>query len=253
MVYSSILAYFRLACGFPLDSTMASASRPLFELQELDTKIEAARGALERVVRELRGDPRVEAARKRTSALEASLADAQGEFRALEAQSSDLSNAIKRHNATLYGGKIQDARELKSIEAEIRHATDRRSHLEDEEIRLMEAIDGLEVELANAGAAVDQVTADRAGALEHLRQDQASIEHELERFETEKERLWGSIDQSKLTLYERLRAGHGHAVSHVQNGVCQWCRVQLPSGDVQHARGTTIVTCTNCSRILYAD
>src|SRR5438067_1882587 len=79
----------------------------------------------------------------------------------------------------------------------------------------------------------------------------AEGEDALTQLRAERESLAGSLDAPSLAMYQRLRSSSRHAVSSVSNGVCQWCRVTIPSKDVQHARSGELVTCSNCARILY--
>lgn len=232
---------------------MTSAAQPLYELQAIDARLDTERGAVQRITEALRGDPEIDAGRARVRELDAQLTRARSELRSREDEAEDLTVAIKKFNDRLYGGLIHDAREMKSIESEIEHARRMRSSVEDDAIGAMERVEALEAELARAQESAAQHESAREQELAHLPQEKDRRERAIQELEAERQTLTNTIEPSRLDLYRRLSSRPGHPVSRVQGGVCQWCRVQLPAADIQHARGDAIVTCTNCSRILYVD
>ena len=56
-----------------------------------------------------------------------------------------------------------------------------------------------------------------------------------------------------LAVYERLRDDrNGYAVAKVERGMCQGCRITLPSGELQRIRNSQdMVQCSSCQRILF--
>ena len=62
------------------------------------------------------------------------------------------------------------------------------------------------------------------------------------------------MDASALGLYESLRTKkQGRAVARVERGICQGCRLTLPSHLNQRIRsGDTLIQCPSCERILVA-
>src|SRR6266705_43307 len=61
------------------------------------------------------------------------------------------------------------------------------------------------------------------------------------------------LDAGLLTRYDNIRrTRQGRAVSKVEQGLCQWCRVILTPSELQHVRASAeLQTCSNCGRILY--
>ena len=60
------------------------------------------------------------------------------------------------------------------------------------------------------------------------------------------------VEPMELSRYEGLRRSKGgQAVSRVMRGLCQACRMSLPSQQLQRVRnGRQVVLCNNCGRIL---
>ncbi len=169
----------------------------------------------------------------------------------VERRAEDLTASLKRLNDRLYGGQIHDAREMASIEAEISHAKVRHSEAEDEEMDLMERIEVAEGSVSDLKRQVEVRSEARQRELPLLHEERARLTSELEELRVARDKQVGEIDGPQLERYGRLRARLGHAVSRVENGLCEWCRVQLPPADVQHARGVGLIQCTNCTRILF--
>ncbi|MCX6004247.1 MAG: C4-type zinc ribbon domain-containing protein, partial [Chloroflexi bacterium] len=78
-----------------------------------------------------------------------------------------------------------------------------------------------------------------------------SLKNELSDLERKREEALAAVDKDALTSYESIKKTRGHAVVKVEQGRCLGCRVMLSVSELQRVRGGTIVTCSNCGRILY--
>jgi predicted nucleic acid-binding Zn-ribbon protein len=228
---------------------MAVAAQ-LFRLEQLDADIEQHQAALADVQRREKTNPELQAAE---AALQTSRADEtrlSSELRGLESDLSDLEARITRDNTRMYGGQIVDARELASIERELQHMQTQRGPLEDRILEAMEKLETVQAQIQTGERNAGSLRASWESSRPDLERRRQELGTELAALREEREALAGTLDAPSLSMYTRLRANSGHAVSHVSNGVCQWCRVTLPPKDVQHAR-STLVFCNNCARILY--
>ena len=86
-----------------------------------------------------------------------------------------------------------------------------------------------------------------------LADEQIDLQAQLEQLREQRESLIAAIGPEEVTTYERLRQRKGgRAVAAVKDGICEGCRINPPSSQVQHARsGTELVFCNNCGRILH--
>lgn len=232
---------------------MSSLPSSLFQLEEIDSRIEADQATLDSLHERLQGDPDIVAAERRLADIEKRAVAMETRQRKLEGTVDDAAGTIDRLNKTLYGGGIHDSREMASVQKEIEHAGFRRSRAEDELLEAMEASEKLQSELEEARKRVEQLRERRSHSLGSMKDDLTRLTQEIGGLRNDRAEMAATLDPAQLDRYERLRARHRHAVSHVQNDICQWCRVQIPRADLQHARGGALVTCTNCSRILYMD
>ena len=65
--------------------------------------------------------------------------------------------------------------------------------------------------------------------------------------------LAAEMDPAALRRYETLRfAKGGRAIARVERGLCQVCRMSLPTQQQQRVRsGRQIVHCSTCGRMLF--
>lgn len=223
----------------------------LFRLEQLDLDLEQREAGLRDLRRREARNLELEAAEARLEALRAQERAAATEQRSLESDLSSLETKISRDQTRMYSGQIVDSRELASLERELEHYRAQRGELEERCLLVMERVEGLQADLAETSRAANELRERWEADRPALAREAEQMADALAGLRAERENMAAEIDPRSLDLYRRLRASAGHAVSHVSNGVCQWCRVAIPPKDVQHARADQLVTCTNCARILY--
>jgi predicted nucleic acid-binding Zn-ribbon protein len=228
---------------------MAVAAQ-LFRLEQLDADIEQHQSAISDLQRRQKANPELQAAETELQRARSGEAKLGSELRTQEADLADLETRIKRDNSRMYGGQIVDSRELASLERELQHLRTKRDSLEENILEAMERLETLQAEAQSRDRTAAGLREHWESSRPDLERQQQQLASELVTLRAEREALAGALDGPSLTMYSRLRANSGHAVSHVTNGVCQWCRVTLPPKDVQHAR-SALVFCNNCARILY--
>lgn len=223
----------------------------LFELERLDSDLEQREAALRDVRRRQARNPELEAAEKRLDALRLAEGSASTEQRSLESDLAELEAKIRRDQSRMYGGQIVDPRELASLERELENYRTHHGELEERCLSAMERVEQLQGEIVVNGRTANELRERWEGDRRTLSREEEAMTDVLAGMRSERDELAGSIDPRALAQYQRLRDSLGHAVSAVQDGVCEWCRVKIPAKDVQHARNEALVICTNCSRILY--
>jgi uncharacterized protein len=235
-----------------LDSHLMSLPAQLLRLEQLDGELTTVEQQLADLRRQQLRDPELEAAEQKLAALRTEDQQAAVQQRALESDLSDLEARIKRDHDRMYGGMIVDARELSSLEKELASYRSRRDALEERVLEGMERSEVLQAEIAGAQEQLEALRARRVDEKPVLAAKLEELTAAGPKLQAERAGLTEEIDPRSLSLYVRIRAHSGHAVSRVTDGVCQWCRVVIPPKDIHHARAGALVTCTNCARILYA-
>jgi predicted nucleic acid-binding Zn-ribbon protein len=223
----------------------------LFRLEELDAEIERRERDLTELRRRQRGNPQLETAERQLERARSQEREAGAEQRRLESDLADLEAKIKRDHTRMYGGQIVDSRELSSLERELQHLREQCGALEERILTVMERREELEHELERLSRKANELRQRWEDDGPTLARQEEQVTDALAGLRNERETLVAAVEPRSLDLYGRLRTGTGHAVSHVTDGICQWCRVTIPAKDVQHARTGSLVTCPNCARILH--
>lgn len=218
--------------------------------QEWDEK-----GRLYQVVRQRLADQSpLEAARQAQQARQAALSQKRGALRDGELELNALQEKVRQAEESLYGGRITSSRELENLRRDCEHLKQRIAHLEESLLDLMESVEALEREAAQGAAELAAFEARWAAE----READTALYHELrarlQALQEERERLRSQIEARALVVYDALRRTKGGTpLAPVRDGICQACRVSVPSGKAQMIeRGDeSIVLCEGCGRILY--
>ncbi|HHS97780.1 MAG TPA: hypothetical protein ENK08_07760 [Chloroflexi bacterium] len=87
-----------------------------------------------------------------------------------------------------------------------------------------------------------------------LREEKDRLEAHLEEIAELRGTLLPSIPPGDLEVYRSLRQTKGGlAVARVVNGACVGCGMEVPSARLQAARGSELVFCGNCERVLLVE
>ncbi|HCU36192.1 MAG TPA: hypothetical protein DGT21_12310 [Armatimonadetes bacterium] len=225
----------------------------LFDLQQLDTKIDWA-------TRELNGLDDGTAKRAELSAAEAQLAgledalrQANGEQLDKELQLESTETERKDKWGKAYGGTISDPKELASLERKIEELQRRRSKLEDDLLTLYD-----DIERRTEAADVQRATAER------LRQEldtivatfqtrSAELREVIAQAGGERESVVAGLDAGLLADYEGLRHKTGGlAVAVAKDQLCTGCRVSMSLMIYESVLACKhVVRCEGCRRILH--
>jgi predicted nucleic acid-binding Zn-ribbon protein len=223
----------------------------LFRLEQLDADLDYRRAALAEVRRHLQRDPEGEAAESGLERARREEREAITLQRRLEGDLAEVETRLKRDHDRLYSGRIVDPRELASLEKELQTYRERRDTIETALLSVMERTEQLQAEVGRLSVLANERREQRETDRPALMQQAEEMNDALAGLQAERDALAAGLDGPALAMYTRLRQRAGHAVSHVSDGVCQWCRVSLPPKDVQHARAGTLVHCSNCGRVLF--
>ena len=226
----------------------------LRDLQAVDTALDQARERMHRIAARWGRREEVNAAAAVRERTLAELHHRQGDQHDLELQIEQLRTKIKSNNDKMYGGRVNNPRELSDLSHEVEQ--DQRL-VSDREDRLLAVFD--DVAAAEAAATTAQATYDEAEARFKSDQlqmatDKRALDAEIARLTARRQELVALVDPASLRLYESLRRTKGGlAVVPITQRTCMGCRIALPSSEEQKARSSEdLVTCSSCGRILFA-
>jgi predicted nucleic acid-binding Zn-ribbon protein len=239
-----------------LEGVTRESLRPLLDLQRVDSSIDKLNQRKADLPEQRELDDLV-ARRTETGGAHANkraeLDTVAREQSKIEDDVSLVSNKIDHEQGRLYSGEIQNAKELSNIQAELDALRRRKTHLEDQELEVMERREVLEGEtgalatdLASLDAEIVAATARRDAAL-------AEIERELGALGAQRAGLVPLLPEDVVEMYDGLRGKFGGiAVGALDKGTCKACGLPLsPVARDEFARSEDpIFRCENCRRIL---
>jgi predicted nucleic acid-binding Zn-ribbon protein len=230
-----------------------SRTQHLYELQQVDLEIESASRRLKEIAASLVESNELKQARKMVVEAQARLTKRRARMKDLELEVSSLSHKIETDEQRLYSGRVTNPKELASLQDEVASLQRWRDKKEDDLLEVMVAAEEGEAALADAQAILTQISETWRAEQGDLADEQAKLQARLGELSEQRESLVAAIGPEDMAIYERLRQRKaGRAVALVKDGICQGCRMNPPTSQVQHARsGTELVFCNNCGRILH--
>jgi predicted nucleic acid-binding Zn-ribbon protein len=223
----------------------------LYRLEQLDAAIERDEAALAADKAKL-GDRRVlEKARAKLDAVKKDLEERRTKHRAAEADVDDITARIESDEKKLYSGSMFNPKELTSLQHEVGMMKERRDELENTALEIIDGVEAAEKTAGDMTAAYAKLEKDWQAEQARLKGDIEQLTVALEKLRKERQETAAGIDKPALDLYGRIRQQKKPAVSLVERGICQACRISPPASALQHARAGQAATC-GCGRILYA-
>jgi hypothetical protein len=169
----------------------------------------------------------------------------------LEGDVREIQEKITKHKDQLYQVKTNEQyramlKEIEGEEGNIRK-------IEDQLLEKMIEAEDLQKHVQEAAARLEGEKARVAAEIKRLQDERQKDLGERERQQARRKEVAALISESVLALYERIRTNRsGMAVVEARDGLCTACNVRLrPQVYNEVRRNDSLLTCDNCSRILY--
>ncbi len=231
-----------------------SQSLDLYRLQRIDTQYEKISSRFREIDQILQKDEALSQAQKLMAEAENSLQSARNILRLAEGAVQSQSIKIEQNEASLYGGKVKNPKELQDLQNENLALKRYKSVLEDKQLDAMIALEAAEAEHKTASANLKQVqdTSEQKNA--KLVAERDSLQRDIERLDSERQVTAAPIPADILSIYNKLRQQkRGLAVAAVIDETCAACGSTLTPAYWQAARSPHQISyCPTCGRILYA-
>jgi hypothetical protein len=225
----------------------------LLALQEVDLQmlsLEEERAKLLDSIERQKGE--VEKERAEVAEREASLKRIKVEIKSSEAELAETGEHVRKFESQQ--ASIKTNQQYKALDKEIYEAKARQAHVED---ALLEKMERLEEETEALRASRQQLE-ERVSGLERERGDAEEkvrqVEQQIAALGEKRAEIANTIERGPLSLYDRVfRRKRGAALVPLVNRACQGCHLSVPAGieSVLRRHASNIITCENCSRILY--
>ncbi len=232
---------------------MKAELEQLIALQNADTSI-----------RRLQAE--IEAIPQRRAEIEKEFDQRAFEFRALELERDEARSersrleielAETRAKAERAERNLMSSKKQEEYTAAIREADAARKHISQLETQILEKMETFEKAEALLKEREPEITKLRAEMEERVKAFERQTITQAEQLSArraERERLLAALPKQMSALYKRIsaRIRDGIAVAEARNGSCTACFMSLrPQVMAEVRRGDEVITCDNCSRILY--
>jgi len=175
----------------------------------------------------------------------------ESERKKLELEVESKKQQIERYSLQQFQTKKNE--EYRALTHEIDACKEAIVKLDDQQLEIMEKMEAEQklVARANAEAAEAKKTVD--SRIADLDKSEAALKQQLAGLQSNRGELAAAVEESTRARYERLLKQRGqNVVVGVQHGVCGGCHMTLSRSIIVLCQGEQeIVSCPNCSRILY--
>jgi uncharacterized protein len=228
-----------------------SIARDLYQLQEIDTALEANLQAQKKVSSQIGESQLVLKAKTKLAEEQKNLETLSSQQKSTEWEIDDLTNKIKETEKKLYGGKIFNSKELGSLQQETAELKKRRSVFDDKSLGLMDELEALRKAIESSKEELAKLQAQWQAQQKQFVVELMQLKAAQAVHETNRQQIAALIDADTLFTYQELKKRKGLAVAKVEQGICQGCRITLPNTDLQRAKGGGVVRCSSCGRIIF--
>lgn len=229
-----------------------AAVADLLSLQDIDLELDKEIARLSEIEEALGESEELTQARTAAEEKTAAVHALRVEQKDLELAADEIRTKAADIEKKLYSGSVTNAKELQDLDADLKSLREETKRREEKLLAILVQVDEAEGELAAATETLNAIEGEWRGSQDGLLQEKAQIEPEVARLRALREQEAAGFERSLLSLYDLLRERRGgRAVARVERGMCQGCRISLPTSVLQRARaGNGLVQCVSCERIL---
>lgn len=232
---------------------MARATN-LYRLQEVDLALHQTESRLEEIEAILRDSEALRSSERNVEEAQSELVSARSSVGSAEQAVAAQRDKMEKTEQALYGGSVQNPKELQELQMEAASLKRHMANLEDRLLEGMLALEEAEDAYDLAKRDFELVEAQVGAQNKQLADEREALLGKLERLSVEREAALANVSPEDLELYQRLRKSLGpRVVAEVDEGVCAACGMTLPASQRQTIRtGSDLVRCSQCGRVLYA-
>lgn len=225
----------------------------LIELQRTDTNLRRLKKQLDTA------DTRRAEIEQEFEQHASSIRDIQARRDLLHTKRADLERQIAENKTYLERAErnLKHAQNSKEYETAMRETDALQKQIagfETQIVEAMEELEGVEKELEERADEINTLDSKRAAALDEFDTALAADRTEFEKESGHRREAFAQLPDRLAAVYDRLaqRSRDGIAVAEVVNSSCSACNMHLrPQVQLNVKKGDEIVTCENCSRILF--
>jgi len=227
--------------------------KKLNDLQNIDNELRDARNKINKIDIQLADDEAITILKTEISSINERLSDNRKNKKDIELETDELRNHISQINTKLYGGKVNNPKELMDLEKDAKALKLRLQEKEDELLELMDKEENLSNQLSVASQSLKERENEQKIEKGNLLSQKSEQENIINNLGALRSDCITDLDPELLKVYDRVNSKKGNAVVKVEQGRCQGCRIALSMNELQRARGGSLVQCSSCGMILYIE
>ncbi|MBF4162841.1 hypothetical protein ISG29_14180 [Nocardioides sp. CBS4Y-1] len=159
-----------------------------------------------------------------------------------------------RDQSRMDAGQITNPKDLQRMQEEMVSLERRISHLEDDELEVMERLEAAQGMLSALNDQVSQTEQQLEGLVATRDQKLGDLDGQLVDVEAQRGPSLEGLPEPLLALYDKLRASKGGiAAAAVRQRRCGGCQLGLDAAEVERIRAAAdddVLRCEECSRIM---
>lgn len=231
-----------------------SAALGLYRLQQVDSQIDVIQARQKWIQDTLQNDLKLQAATQAFTAADNQYKDAARALKQSEAEVEKQRIKIEQTEASLYGGRVQNPKELQDLQKDVASLKKYLETLEERELEAMVLVESVEHELQTAKSELEQTQVNINEQYRDLSRENEALDKDLERLQHERNAILSDLVSSAVNTYDQIRKQRrGIAVTTISDSACAACGTTLTLSLQQDARSATqLFNCPTCGRILYA-
>jgi len=231
-----------------------SAAMGLYRLQQVDSQIDGIQARQQWIQDTLQNDVSLRTATQTFTLADNKHKDALRALKQTEVEVEKQRIKIEQTEANLYGGRVQNPKELQDLQMDDASLKKYLETLEERELEAMIIVETVEHELQTAKLELDRTQANINEQYRDLGTENETLKKDLERLEHERNAILSDLVSSVVSTYDQIRKQRrGIAVTTISDSACSACGTTLTLSLQQSARSATqLFNCPTCGRILYA-
>ena len=232
-----------------------SAALGLYRLQQVDSQIDQIQGRLKAIQQTIENDVMLRAANERFTTAENKYREAERALKLSESEVEKQQIKIQQTDASLYGGKVHNPKELQDLQKDIVSLKRHLETLEERQLEAMVLVEETEKNLQMANTDLQHVHSNLKEQNKDLTKESETLRKDLERLNSERQAVVTDIASQTLSVYDQLRKQkRGIAITTIADNSCEACGTTLTASQQQTARSTSqLFHCPTCGRILFAN
>ncbi len=153
-------------------------------------------------------------------------------------------------------GQVHNPKELETLQASLEALRRQRAGVDDSAVEALMQADELSGQVNQQKTVLTQLQTEWQNGQSTLKQEETKLKHNYILLRKKREVLSAALGPDLLNRYEQTRKRRGGvAIAALQNGVCNACHVQVPTGVLSAVRDSSndrLVICPSCGRFLYS-